>query len=396
MRLPAFLNDLTIEPRAYHQRLREWCRMMRESYPIIYDEESTCWLVSRYDDVVRVQSDYATFSSERSLNRERRQGPRRDQPSIVELDPPRHRQMRSLITQSFSARTIAEMAPQIERIVDELLDRAIAKGRVEWMDSFANPLPVMVISDMLGMPRERWRQFKQWNDALTANDEESEWAAEQFTTYFEESIAARRRQPRNDILSLLLNSEVDGERLSHDELIGFCFTLFIAGNITTTNILGNALLCFDAHPDTLDRLRERPEVVPSAVEEILRYMPPFRAGPNDLVLGRVVKHDVELGGERIPRGAYVQINRVAANFDEHIFPDPERFDIERAPNRHQSFGHGIHFCIGAPLARLETKIALSRLAERVKDIHIAEGEPLEQVRNHLLFGLKRLPVVLNA
>ncbi|GHO49421.1 cytochrome P450 [Ktedonospora formicarum] len=394
MQLPAFIDDHTIEPREYHRRLREWCRMMRASHPVAYDDESKTWLVSRYEDVVRVQSDYTTFSSEHSLNRERRQVVRRDQPSIIELDPPRHRQMRSLITASFSARTIAEMAPQIERIVDELLDKAITEGHVEWMDSFANPLPVMVISDMLGMPRAKWRQFKEWNDALTIDDENGARASEAFTEYFEQSIEERRRQPRNDILSLLINSEVDGERLSHDELMGFCFTLFIAGNITTTSILGNALLCFDANPQTLTQLKERPEIVPSAVEEIIRYMPPFRAGLNDLVLGRVAKRDVEIGGELIQKGAYVQINRLSANFDEQVFPDAERFDIERNPNKHQSFGHGVHFCIGAPLARLETKIALTKLAERVKKTHIVEGEPLEQVRHQLLFGLKRLPIYL--
>jgi len=392
MRLPAFIDDLSIEPRVYHERLREWCRSMRVSHPVVFDDESKSWLVFRYEDVVRVQSDYATFSSERSLNRDRRPGPRREQPSIIELDPPRHRQMRSLLTASFSARTIAEMAPQIEHIVDELLDEALAHKRVDWMDSFANPLPVMVISDMLGMPREKWRQFKAWNDALTSDDEEAEQANKLFSEYFERSIEERRREPRQDILSLLINSEVDGERLSHDELIGFCFTLFIAGNITTTNILGNAFLCFDAHPETFQRLRGQPELIPSAVEEILRYMPPFRAGPNDLVLGRVAKRDVEIGGEQIQAGEYVQINRLSANFDEQVFPNPERFDIERNPNRHQSFGHGIHFCIGAPLARLETKIALTKLAQRIKAIHIAEDELPEQVRNSLLFGMKRLPV----
>jgi cytochrome P450 len=312
------------------------------------------------------------------------------------MDPPRHRQLRSLITQAFSARTIAQMAPQIERIVDELIDRVQARGEMDWMSDMANPLPVMVISDMLGLPREEWRQFKAWTDALMSFNPAMVQAQQHFIPYFVEAIEERRKAPGNDILSLLITAEVDGERLSFPDLMSFCFTLFIAGNITTTNSLGNAILCFDQHPEELERLRQHPELIPSAVEEVLRAMPPGRVGPNGILDGRTATTDVQLGDQLIREGDRVLTVSLSNNYDESQFSDPERFDIGRQPNHHLSFGYGIHFCIGAPLARLEMKVALSKMLQRLPELHLLHDEPLHVVDSRIMFGPKRLPVAFQA
>lgn len=391
MKLPAFISDLSVPPKEYHYNLRLWSQEMRDSSPIVWDDKSANWLVFRYAEVSRVQSDYHTFSSEHTVIDARQPN---YSPSIVEMDPPRHQQMRSLITQAFSARTIAGMEPQIQQIADELLDKILAKGSCDWIANLANPLPVIVIANMLGLPAEKWQQFKLWTDAVINKSAEQEQASQNLIEHFEQALDRCRKQPGPDILSLLLASEIDGERLSHDDLIAFCSTLFIAGNITTTNMLGNMILCFDEYPEELQRLRRQPELAASAVEEILRYMPPFRAGPNDLIRGRIAKTDVYLCEQLVREGEQVQVNRVSANFDERQFSTPERFDIGRTPNRHQTFGHGIHFCLGAPLARLEVRVVLECLLKSCQWPRIMPGVSLRQVPSSLMFGVQSLPVTL--
>jgi cytochrome P450 len=393
MKLPPFISDLSLPPVEYHQQLRQWSREMRDTSPVIWDDNSASWLVFRYEDVARVQSDYQTFSSEGTIGD---RGNKQESRSIIAMDPPRHRQLRSLITQAFSAKTIAAMAPQIERIVDELFEGILTRKDCDWMADLANPLPVIVIANMLGLPIEEWPNFKEWTDAIVNESPGAEQASGHFSKYFAEAIKQRQQRQGSDILSLLIASEVDGERLTYEDLMSFCFTLFIAGNITTTNVLGNSMLCFNDHPEELARLRQRPELVASAVEEVIRYMSPFRAGPNGLVLGRVAKTDVELSGQPVRKGEYVQVNRLSANFDERQFPDPERFDIGRAPNRHQSFGQGVHFCLGAPLARLEVRIVLEKVAQKFQTLRIVPGAQLKQAQSMLIFGVQSVPVEFQA
>lgn len=394
MKLPSFVRDLSLPPVEYHQQLRQWSKEMRATSPIIWDDESANWLVFRYDDVLRVQSDYRVFSSENTVSpASRREG---TSTSIIEMDPPIHQKRRSLVTPVFSARTIAGMEPQVTQIVDYLLDGIRARGSCDWVKEMANPLPVMVIANMLGLPIEEWQQFKAWTDAIISNGPEQQEANELFRERFIQVIEKRAQEPDSDILSMLLTSEVDGERLSFEDILSFCFTLFIAGNITTTSVLGNAMLCFDANPQEWERLRQQPELVPTAVEEVIRYMPPFRAGPNDLIQGRVVKSDVYLSGQHVRVGEQVQVNRLSANFDEEHFPDPERFDVGRASNRHQSFGHGVHFCLGAPLARLEVRVAFERMLQKFRQFQLVPGVPLQQAQNNLLFGVQSLPVTFEA
>jgi cytochrome P450 len=394
MDLPPFVQDVTLPPVEYHHRLRAWCREMRASHPVVYFEDHATWLVFRYEDVARVLSDYPTFSSLHMLPSDRPRT-REAATSIIAMDPPRHQRMRALITHAFSARTIAAMAPQVAAITQELLDRVVPAGAMDWMADLANPLPVIVIAEMLGLAREDWPQYKAWTDAIIRHAEGTQ-AARNFARLFADAIEAHRRRPAQDILSLLLTAEVEGERLSNDDVLGFCMTLFIAGNITTTNLLGNAILCFDEHPEALERLRAAPELLPGAVEEILRYMPPFRAGLGDLTAGRTTTADVVLGGQLLRAGEQVQACQLSANFDEQQFPEPERFEIERSPNRHQSFGHGIHFCIGAPLARLEMLIALGTLVERLPGVRLAPDGSLQQIKSTTIFGPQRLPLVFQS
>lgn len=396
MKLPSFVGDFSLPPIEYHNTLRQWSQEMRATSPIVWDDDQASWLVFGYEDVSRVQSDYQTFSSEHTVINSG-EGPISQGPSIIEMDPPRHRQMRSLLSQAFSARTIAGLAPQIEQITDELLDAIIAKGTTcDWITDLANPLPIIVIAKVLGLPTENWPEYKTWTDAIMNKTPDQLAASWQFAQYFMQAIEARQKEPASDILSLLIAAEVDGERLSFEDLLSFCFTLFIAGNITTTNVLGNAMLCFDQHPAELERLWKQPELATSAVEEILRYMSPFRAGPNDLVLGRIAKTDVSLCGQLVRQGEQVQVNRLSANFDEQHFSDPERFDIGRTPNRHQSFGHGIHFCIGAPLARLEIRIVLEKMMQKFQCLSLVPGEPLKQAQSTIVFGVQHLPITFQA
>ena len=392
MKLPLFVSDLSLPPMEYHQNLRHWSREMRDAAPIIWDDASANWLVFRYDEIARVSSDYKVFSSEHTII-----GSPKDNasPSLIEMDPPQHQRMRSRLTQAFSARTIAQMEGQITQIVDTLLEKILDGGTTcDWVAELANPLPVIVIANMLGLPAENWQQFKSWTDAIINKSQEQSQANECFSKCFDRAIEARRQKPGSDILSLLIASDVNGEHLSHDELISFCFTLFIAGNITTTNMLGNMVLVFDKFPRELERLRRKPELAASAVEEILRYMPPFRAGPNDFIEGRVAKSDVVLCDQLVRAGEQVQVNRLSANFDERQFPDPERLDIGRNPNRHQSFGHGVHFCLGAPLARLELRVALERIIQKFRSLHVVPDVTLKQAPSTVIFGVRNLPVTI--
>lgn len=371
------------------------------STPVCYDEEASCWQVFRYEDVLRVATDHATFSSEsrqRMLAREDEAeadeavGPLLQ--SLINMDPPRHRQFRSLVAQAFTPRAIAQMAQRITCIANELLDKVIPQGTMDVIDDLAYPLPVTVIAEMLGVPVEDRARFKRWSDAVVAGNsevstpqqaaqtlrslrdraqrQEARRAADEMREYFAPILAERRRtagRPREDLISGLLAAEVDGNRLTEDQLLGFCILLLIAGNITTTNLLGNTMACFDRHPDALATLRQEPELVPSALEEVLRYLPPAK------MLARIAATDTEIAGHAIAHGQLLLAWIVSANHDDTQFPDPERFDIRRTPNPHLAFGHGIHFCIGAPLARLEAKLALQAMLERLPHSSVRQASP---------------------
>lgn len=390
MHLPAFLYDLTIPILEYHRRTHEWYRAMRPDHPLIFDEDHQVWVVIGYAEERLIRNDYKTFSSAapHHLNG-------LAVTSLDTMDPPRHTQLRSLVTQAFSARAITNVASEVAEIVDDLLKPALERGSMDWTAELAHPLPLRVVSRMLGLPEENWPQYRDWADALVNGRENWMQAAQNLGTVFAKGIEEHQSQPKQDVLGLLLNAEVDGERLGFMDVMSFCGALFVAGYITTSNLLGNAILCLDQHPAAFEQLRQRPDLLPGAVEEMCRYMDPIRGIPTDarLIQGRYATVDTYLGGQLIRKGDSLILNHLAVNCDEQTFPEPQRFDITRSPNRHHTFGQGIHYCLGAPLVRLEMATALRAMLEKMTDVRVIQPDKIEQFNSYFSFGPKQLPIV---
>jgi cytochrome P450 len=356
-------------------------------------------LVARYADVVRVLRDHEHFSSvpPRTPLIEERIKVFGDAPWVLFADPPVHTRLRSLVSQAFTPRRIRALEPLIEQITDRLLDQAAAKGEFEVMADLANRLPVMVIAEVLGVPPDHYERFKRWSDAVVEADNTlpgmklPDSVSESFgalRAYFAEEIEKRRRQPADDLISVLVTAREEKEALSEEELLAFVMLLLLAGNETTTALIGNGMLALGRNPDQLARLRKEPNLMPKAIEEMLRYDSPVQATV------RYPKEDVELSGVKIPAKSFVFVLLAAANRDPAQFKDPETFDIAREPNDHVSFGERIHFCLGAPLARLEAAIAVGRVLERFPHLRLAQPLTLTYKGSYLLRGLTALPMVI--
>ena len=361
---------------------------MRAQAPVLFDAGSQMWHVFRFADVLRVLSDYADFSSQFAGA----SGESALASSLVATDPPRHRQLRALVSQAFTPRAVEDLAPRIAQITEDLLDQVLDRGHGE-MDlvrDLAYPLPVIVIAELLGVPPEERDQFKRWSDAITSTTSDGVDAQQAMAQYFARLIEERRRQPRNDLVSALIAAQIEGQHLSLPELLGFCVLLLVAGNETTTNLIGNAMLCFDEAPGTLEQLRARPELLPDAIEEVLRFRSPVQS------MFRVVARPTQLDGHAMQPGQSVLAWIGSANRDEDAFPAADRFDVRRAPNKHIAFGHGIHFCLGAPLARLESRIALEAVLRRLPNVRRVHKEPLEAQDSMIVYGVKSLPLRFDA
>ncbi len=385
-----------MQTHSYKEQLHapfEWYRTMRATQPVFKHPDWDGWQVFRYTDVTRVLNEYATFSSASFEDEADPIGS-----SILQMDPPRHRQLRNLVSQAFTPRMVAQLEPRISAITNELLDHVATAGEMDVVGDLASPLPVTVIAELLGIPAELREDFKRWSDAIIAGEEgllEEERKAllrevQGMYGYFTQVLEERRQHPQNDLVSALLAAEVDGQRLSNMELLGFCGLLLVAGNETTTNLLGNLILCFDEHPDVVERLRKNRALVQGAIEETLRYYSPVKAMP------RMATTETMLGDQRIGPGQVIVAWIGSANRDEAWFPDPDRFDIEREPNRHVAFGRGIHFCLGAPLARLEARVALNVMLDRLPGGWQVADVPLEMVKSFVVFGAKNLPMTWGA
>jgi cytochrome P450 len=407
------------------QETYTWLQEMRDTQPIWLDESSGCWHVFRFNDVYTVSAEYHLFSSERKPNALRRASSdsthqvagsatqdghrRRRGATLLRMDPPQHRKYRNLVSPSFTPRALSRLSGRIAAITQELIDQVRPQGKIDFITEIAYPLPTMVIAEMLGVPTSDRPLFKRWADGLLnfqLSDAEAVQSAEQARNnpevqrlnrisdemfdYFEEMLAERRRQPREDMMSELLVAEVDGERLNLEDTVAFCILLLLAGHVTTTNLLGQAIRCFSEHPDALAQVRQRPDLMPGAIEEVLRYASPVWR------LMRVTKSEVTIEGVTVPADATIFAWLASANRDERQFPDPESFNIERTPNHHVAFGHGIHFCLGAPLTRLEASIALPMLIEQLPDLHVVTDQPMELFEGRFLFGFKHLPVAFAA
>ncbi len=365
-----------------------WYATMRETDPVAYNSQFDRWSVFGYNDVQRVLSDHTTFSSE-YMGTGSNGNP--VGASIIGTDPPRHRKLRSLVTQAFTPRAIAQLTPRITAIVNELLDDVATQGRMDIIDDFSNPLPVTVIAEMLGIPQKDRADFKRWSDELVgATRTPGSNPQADMARYFLQVIAERRDHPQDDLITDLMNAQIDGEHLSMQELLGFCILLLVAGNETTTHLISNAIWCFDEHPETIEEMRANPTLIPDALEEVLRYRSTVK------VMHRVVAQNTTLGGKELREGQMMAAWIGSANHDEAQFPNAETFDFRRTPNRHLAFGYGIHFCLGAPLARLEARIAFEVMFERFRDIQRMRDIPLEASDSFILYGVKHMPITFKA
>lgn len=377
-------NENPLDPFPHYRR-------MREAAPVFHDEQSGTWHVFRYDDVQRALSEHARFSS-RMGGADPSETDQLFAASLITTDPPRHRQLRSLVTQAFTPKAVDALAPRISTLTDELLEGISSRGTADLIQELAYPLPVIVISELMGIPAEDRDRFKQWSDVIVSQtraggtNEDHHATNMEMTGYFLDLIEQRRSRPGNDLISNLLSAEIDGQKLSVAELLGFCSLLLVAGNETTTNLIGNAVLSFTEVPGTIERLLAEPSLLPQAIEEVLRFRSPVQS------MYRVTVADTTLGDVHIPAGAPLVAWIGSANRDERQFERPDRFDVDRGQIRHLAFGHGIHFCLGAPLARLEAKIALEAVLSRLPGLALARGAHLERMDSTIVYGLKTLPV----
>jgi cytochrome P450 len=310
---------------------------------------------------------------------------------VLNLDPPDHTRLRRLMTPAFGARTVAAMRPRIEQITTELIDAAAAHREIDLIEAVALPLPILVIAELLGIPIDDRAQFRIWvDDLLRSRDpERMRQSGMKFIAYVNERIEERRANPGEDLLSKLIEAEEAGDRLDHVELLSSVFLLLVAGHETTVNLIGNGVLELLRHPDQLARLRAEPQLIDPAIEEILRFNGPVGHSRMQFALA-----DVDFDGVIVPRGDLVVPMLLAANRDPAVFNEPDTFDIARSPNRHLGFGHGIHFCLGAPLARLEGRIAIDALVRRFPDLAFAtDPSELEWTPDLFLRGLRCLPLL---
>jgi len=377
---------------------------LRERDPVHRSRLTGGYVVSRYDDVMAVLRHEGFSADERNLPnfekfRERgiKQGviepDEPESPMLLRRDAPDHTRLRTLVNKAFTPSAIRELRPRIERLVDEHIDAMAARGDGDLIDDLAHPLPVIVISELLGVPAEDRARFRHWSNevvrsfGISSLDDEraSAQASRELRAYFEALADERRRNPGDDVFSKLLVAEEEGSRLSWDEVVGTLILLLVAGNETTTNLIGNGMLALLRNPDQLEQLRAEPDLVDSAIDELLRYDSPVQA------TSRISLEDIDVSGTRIAAGHEVIVLIGSANRDPAQFDDPDVLDIRRADNRHLAFGFGVHFCMGSHLARLEARIAFRALVERLPGMKLATDRPRYR-GNGILRGLRELPV----
>ncbi|HTM49439.1 MAG TPA: cytochrome P450 [Bryobacteraceae bacterium] len=377
-----FADEIRRDPYPLYSRMRTDSPLLRVPPPF------DAWLVFDYETVKWILSDHQVFSS-------RVRAPK----WFTFFDPPEHTKLRNLISQAFHPRMAAELEPRIRALSRQLLDRNAVGGEMDLAADFSIPLAMQVIAGIIGIPLEEWAQYRQWSDVILrlsytrSGGPEAELAMRDFNAvtlemdaWLAPMIERRRGAAGDDLLTRLMKAEIDGETLSQKEILGFFQLLIVAGQETTANLINNAVLCFLEHPGQLARLLAEPGLLPGAIEEVLRYRSPLQW------IMRTPGRDVEVHGRTIPAGGLVLPMMGSANRDPRQFPDADSFDIRRDPNPHVSFGHGIHFCLGAALSRLESKIALSDLLRRFQSFELASGQPWEPRQALNVHGPASLPI----
>jgi cytochrome P450 len=383
---------------------------LRAEDPVHWCEPWGQWVITRFEDVLAVNKDPQRFSSAgwekrfmaelpaevRKLpNMQRHYGTK----VLSMTDPPEHTRLRRLVVRSFTPRVLEALRPSIEELVQELLDAVAGRPVFDFVEDFAYPLPAIVIARLLGAPDDARHDFMRWSKDIvdfvgtghadSARALRNETTLREFRAFLEPVIQERRAHPRDDLMSILASTGEDGDRLTDDELVSTCIVLLFAGHETTANLLGNGLLALLRHPEQLGRLREEPGLMPTAVEELLRYDSPVQRNR------RIALVDVELGRATIRRGDPVMVFMGSANRDAAKFADPDTLDVGRAPNPHQAFGHGIHFCVGAALSRLEAPIALLALLERFPRLRPADDYVARWRPNITFRGLESLELAVD-
>jgi cytochrome P450 len=392
---PVFKAD----PYPTYARLRSSAPVHRATLP----DGRGVWLITRYEDVLAVLKDERFVKNWRSaLTPEQRAEippiPEVMKPlsqNMLDTDPPDHERLRALVSKAFTPRLIERMRPRVQAIADGLLDAVQDRGGMDLIDDYAFPLPITVIAELLGVPAEDRNNFREWSDAAVSGNASQEYLEEiliphmqAFTDYLRALFEEKHANPRDDLVSALVQAEEAGDKLSEDELLGMVFLLLVAGHETTVNLIGNGVLALLQHPDQLRKLKDDPSLIKPAVEELLRY-----DGPVETSTERFAREDVDMGRTVIPRGEMVLVVLAAADHDPERFSDPDDLDITRTDNRHLAFGKGIHHCLGAPLARMEGQIAISTLLRRMPNLRLKEPpESLSWRPGMILRGLRGLPV----
>ncbi|MGW1895457.1 cytochrome P450 family protein [Streptomyces sp. NPDC002004] len=378
-------------------------RQLREEGPVrraVLAGGLEAWLVTRYEDGLaalsdpRLGSDVHDASDPRLVDMlpvtERESMLR----NMLRSDPPDHTRLRRLVSKAFTARRVAGLRPRVQAVTDELIDAFAPTGHADLVQDFALPLPVTVIGELLGVPPDDRDGFQQWTHEMTVRRTQRpdpvrvDAAWRQMRTYLAALLDTKRARPGDDLLSALIAARDEDHRLDEDELIAMSFLLLVAGYVTTVNLIGSGIAALLAHPGQLALLRDDPELLPGAVEEFLRYDGPVSPG-----IARFAREDLTIAGVAVPRGATVLVASAIADRDPAQFPDPDRLDVTRRDNAHLAFGHGIHYCLGAPLARLEGAIAIGTALRRLPGLALAVPRAELRWRPGGLRGPERLPVV---
>jgi cytochrome P450 len=368
-------------------------RALRDRAPCYHNEERDFWALSRYDDVLAGFRDWQRLSNEQgvALEREQVRGSK-DVMSFLGMDPPRHDHVRNLVSAGFSPRRVRSLEPRVRALAVHYIEAFLENGECDFIAEFAGKLPMDVISEMLGVPALDRDTLRTWADLVVHREEGNPSvppagmeAAANILKYFSEHVAARRAHPRDDLTDALVAAEIEGARLDDRDIIAFLFLMIIAGNETTTKMLGNALYWAWRNPDERARLKADPGLAAAWAEETLRY------DPSSQLIARTATCDIALHGRTIPRGARVALLIGSANRDERYWPDPDRFDIGRNTTGSLAFGQGTHFCLGASLARLEGRVSLEELLRRLPDYEVRE-EGIERIHSSNVRGFAALPI----
>ena len=378
----------------------ELFRALRHDAPVHWNDEPGegrgFWSLTRYDDVKAAGLDWQTFSSAQGTQIQDRRAEGHGKPSIHNMDPPRHKLLRRLLVADFTRDRVQRMEPRAREVVRSHLDDVLAAGECDLVATLTHHVPILVFATMLGASKEDAPLILDWTNKISGQEDPEfvpdvkvmERARQDAFDYFHDITEQRRTNPQDDLISVLVHSEVDGERLEQDELDPYYLLLTVAGNETTRNMMSGGVLALHEHPDEWARLKAG-EVAPAdAVEEIIRYVSPV------LSMRRTATRDVELHGVQIPEGDKVVLWWCSANRDERWFDEPDRLILDRAPNKHLGFGWGSHFCLGSHLARLEGEVLLEELAARNVDLEVTA--PAERLRSNFFRGIKRLPVKVRA